>query len=64
MDDVVGEQGTYWVTNSFTWGWLLLPIIQLGELVKRDVSENESNDTGFVTLEKETIMHKYLIQKV
>ncbi|MFA7125967.1 MAG: hypothetical protein WC182_00200 [Bacilli bacterium] len=36
MVNAVGEQGTYWVANNFIWGWLLLPIIQLGELIKRD----------------------------
>ncbi|MCF0112703.1 MAG: hypothetical protein HUJ60_01850, partial [Bacilli bacterium] len=35
------EQGTYWVANNFIWGWLLLPINQLGELIKRDVGESE-----------------------
>jgi len=36
MVNVVGEQGTFWVANNFIWGWLLLPILQLGQLVKRD----------------------------
>lgn len=35
MVNMVGEQGTYWVANNFIWGWLLLPIIQLGELIKQ-----------------------------
>ena len=38
MVNVVNEQGTYWVANNFIWGWLLLPIIQLGELIKQEVS--------------------------
>lgn len=42
MVNVVGEQGTFWVANNFIWGWLLLPILQLGELVKRDCGESES----------------------
>lgn len=42
MVNVVGEQGTFWVANNFIWGWLLLPVLQLGELVKRDCGENES----------------------
>ncbi len=41
MVNVVGEQGTFWVANNFIWCWLLLPIIQLGELVKRDCGENK-----------------------
>ena len=43
MVNVVGEQGTYWVANSFIWGWLLLPILQLGELIKEETAESEDN---------------------
>lgn len=41
MVNVVNEQGTYWVANNFIWGWLLLPINQLGELIKQEVGTNE-----------------------
>ena len=43
MVNMVGEQGTYWVANNFIWGWLLLPVLQLGELIKRDVAEDIRN---------------------
>lgn len=43
MVNVVGEQGTYWVANNFIWGWLLLPILQLGELIKQEISTNRDN---------------------
>ena len=43
MVNVVGEQGNYWVANNFIWGWLLLPVIQLGELIKREVADNREN---------------------
>ena len=43
MVNVVGEQGTYWVANNFIWGWLLLPIIQLGELIKQEVATDKEN---------------------
>ncbi len=39
MVNVVGEQGTFWVANNFIWGWLLLPVLQLGELIKADTGE-------------------------
>ncbi len=39
MVNVVGEQGIFWVANSFIWGWLLLPILQLGQIIKRDCGE-------------------------
>ncbi|MDY2839850.1 MAG: MATE family efflux transporter [Treponema sp.] len=41
MVNMVNEQGTYWVANNFIWGWLLLPINQLGELIKQEVSRNK-----------------------
>ena len=43
MVNMVGEQGTYWVANNFIWGWMLLPVLQLGELIKHEVSEKEEN---------------------
>ena len=42
MVNMVGEQGTYWVANNFIWGWLLLPVLQLGELIKRETSIDEN----------------------
>ena len=43
MVNVVGEQGTYWVANNFIWGWLLLPVNQLGELIKQEVSTDRES---------------------
>ncbi len=43
MVNVVGEQGTYWVANNFIWGWLLLPVLQLAELIKKETAENKDN---------------------
>ena len=43
MINVVGEQGTYWVANNFIWGWLLLPVLQLGELIKQEVATDKEN---------------------
>ena len=42
MVNMVGEQGTYWVANNFIWGWLLLPILQLGELIKQETAKDET----------------------
>ena len=42
MVNVVNEQGTYWVANNFIWGWLLLPVTQLAELIKSDVSTDKN----------------------
>ncbi|MBU4692378.1 hypothetical protein KQ875_02060 [Mycoplasma zalophi] len=43
MVNMVGSAGDFWVTNNFIWGWLLLPIIQLGELIKAEIGINKDN---------------------
>lgn len=43
MVNIINEPGTFWVTNSFIWGWLLLPVLQLSELIKSDCSKDEEN---------------------
>ena len=54
MVNMVNEQGTYWVANNFIWGWLLLPINQLGELVKQEVGTDEkavkNNTLGYFVI--------------
>lgn len=54
MVNVVGEQGAYWVANNFIWGWLLLPILQLGELIKQEISTNrdavKNNTLGYLLI--------------
>lgn len=54
MVNVVGEQGTYWVANNFIWGWLLLPVLQLGELIKRETATDENaiknNSVGYFVI--------------
>ena len=54
MVNLVGEQGTYWVANNFIWGWLLLPVIQLGELIKQETAADEkavkTNTPGYFAI--------------
>ena len=54
MVNMVNEQGTYWVANTFIWGWLLLPINQLGELIKQEVGTDEkavkNNTVGYLAV--------------
>ncbi len=40
MINIADGQGDFWVANNFIWKFVLLPILALGELVKRDVSQN------------------------
>ncbi|KLI39271.1 MATE family Na+-driven efflux transporter [Brachyspira hyodysenteriae] len=42
MINIVGEQGNYWVANSFYWAWLLIPINQIGTLVRTDLSKDHN----------------------
>ncbi len=54
MVNMVGEQGTYWVANNFIWVWLLLPVLQLGELIKRETATDENavknNSIGYFVI--------------
>ncbi|HPO26810.1 MAG TPA: MATE family efflux transporter [Petrotogaceae bacterium] len=43
MINLVGEQGTFWVANNFIWRWLLLPILCLGDLIKKDCAKDVKN---------------------
>ena len=36
MVNMVEEQGNYWLANNFIWGWLLIPVTALGEVVRSD----------------------------
>ena len=36
MVNIVAEQGNYWIANNFIWGWLLIPISALSEIIRRD----------------------------
>ncbi len=54
MVNMVGEQGTYWVANNFIWGWMLLPVTQLGELIKQEPATDEktvnNNSLGYFSI--------------
>lgn len=41
----VQQAGTFWLTNQFIWGWLLLPVLALGQLVKQDAAINKGLST-------------------
>lgn len=41
MVNMVSEQGNYWVANNFIWGWLLIPVTALAEIVKTDCKDKE-----------------------
>lgn len=37
----VQEAGLFWVTNGFIWGWVLLPVLTLGTLMRQDSGNND-----------------------
>ena len=36
MINDVSQVGNYWLANNFIWGWLLVPMYAIGEMVKRE----------------------------
>ena len=43
MVNLVAEQGNYWIANNFIWGWLLIPISALAEVIRSDCKEEYRN---------------------
>ena len=39
MVNMVAEQGNYWIANNFIWGWLLIPVTALAEIIRRDCKD-------------------------
>lgn len=42
MVNMVSEQGNYWIANNFIWGWLLIPITAMSEIIRRDCKDGYS----------------------
>ena len=40
MVNAVSESGNYWVANNFIWGWLLIPITCMVEIIRKDAGDN------------------------
>ncbi len=43
MVNLVAEQGNYWIANNFIWGWLLIPVTTLSEVIRSDCKEGYKN---------------------
>lgn len=41
--NAVSESGNYWVSNNFIWGWLLIPITCLSEIIRKDAGADGYN---------------------
>lgn len=40
MVNMVSEQGNYWIANNFIWGWLLIPVTALTEIIRTDCKKD------------------------
>ena len=38
--NMVEGQSYFWISNTFIWSWILISVIALGELIRREVGEN------------------------
>ncbi|MDE6618064.1 MAG: hypothetical protein K2K13_03440 [Clostridiales bacterium] len=47
MVNMVAEQGNYWIANNFIWGWLLIPISALSEVIRRDCKDGYAQLSQF-----------------
>lgn len=43
MVNMVAEQGNYWIANNFIWGWMLIPVTALSEIIRRDCKDGYKN---------------------
>jgi len=50
MINEVSSIGLYWLANNFIWGWLLIPIVALVEIVKRDYYKGYSRIYNYFVL--------------
>ena len=39
MVNLVFESGNYWVSNNFIWGWLLIPVNAMAEVIRKDCKD-------------------------
>lgn len=39
MVNIVAEQSNYWIANNFIWGWLLIPISALADVIRSDCKD-------------------------
>ena len=44
MVNAVSESGNYWVSNNFIWGWLLIPVTCLVEIIRKDAGIDGYNN--------------------
>lgn len=54
MVNMVSESGNYWVSNNFIWGWLLIPVFALTEIIRKDCKEGyfklQQSNYYFITI--------------
>ena len=70
MVNAVSESGNYWIANNFIWGWLLIPIMVITEIIKRNnykpieiIRLAEMNKSYNTELSKGIKLSKFVILK-
>lgn len=56
--NMIEGQSYFWISNTFIWSWILIPVLALGELIKKEVSENNLN---FKNVVKSSVIMTFLI---
>ncbi len=50
----VGESGNFWITMNFLWGFILLPVLALADVIKYETSQSkkhiEKNYRGYIVI--------------
>lgn len=46
----VSEQGNYWLANNFIWGWFLIPVSALAEVIKSEEKIDKRNYQNYYLL--------------
>ncbi len=41
--NAVSQSGNYWIANNFIWGWLLIPVTALAEVIRSDCKDGYEN---------------------
>ncbi len=42
--NLLAEQDSYWVCNTFIWSWMLLPALPLADVLKQDISDGRRHE--------------------
>ena len=50
MVNEVSQMSNYWLANNFIWGWLIIPVAAIGEMLKREYYNGYKRIWNYLTL--------------